>query len=222
MKNRFLFFILLATLIFITSCGIPYILVPSSSSFRIINNNDNTGKIVVDSELKNNYIKDGYPILHLFYTISNTNNNDNLIKAFNSEFCNNRNGLLINQEENNAFFEYTYGEKKHSLYSLINENNEIIIINESCNYRIEYNNDGRVKLFLLDQDNNEIECINLIRYNRSFFNDTTSIDELDNDDIYEENQTTVYIYALLSAQFDDFTNIFNTELSLTPLLTIKL
>lgn len=222
MKNRLLFFILFATLIFITSCGIPSILVPSSSSFRIINNNDNTGKIVVDSELKNNYIKEGYPILYLFYSISNTNDNDNLIKAFNSEFCNNRNGLLINQEENNAFYEYTYGDKNYSLYSLINESNESIIITESYNYRIEYNNDGRVKLFLLDQDNNEIECINLIRYNRSFFNDTTSIDELDNDDIYEENQTTVYIYALLSAQFDDFTNIFNTELSLTPLLTIKL
>lgn len=222
MKNRLLFFILFATLIFITSCGIPSILVPSSSSFRIINNNDNTGKIVVDSELKNNYIKDGYPVLHLFYTVSNTNDNDNLIKAFNNEFCNNRNGLLINTEENNAFYEYTYGDKNYSLYSLINESNESIIINESCNYRIEYNNDGRVKLFLLDQDNNEVESINLIRYNRSFFNDTTSIDELDNDDIYEENQTTVYIYALLSAQFDDFTNIFNTELSLTPLLTIKL
>lgn len=222
MKNRLLFFILFATLIFITSCGIPSILVPSSSSFRIINNNDNTGKIVVDSELKNNYIKDGYPVLHLFYTVSNTNDNDNLIKAFNNEFCNNRNGLLINTEENNAFYEYTYGDKNYSLYSLINESNESIIINESCNYRIEYNNDGRVKLFLLDQDNNEVESINLIRYNRSFFNDTTSIDELDNDDIYEENQTIVYIYALLSAQFDDFTNIFNTELSLTPLLTIKL
>ncbi len=221
MKNRILFFILLATLIFITSCGIPSILVPSSSSFRIINNNDNTGKIVVDSELKNNYIKDGYPILYLFYTISNTNDNDNLIKAFNSEFCNSRNGLLINQEENNSFYEYTYGDKKHSLYSLINENNENIIINESCNYRIEYNDNGRVKLFLLDQDNNEIECIDLIRYNRSLFNQISNIEELD-DSSYEENQTTVYIYALLSAQFDSFTNIYNTELSLTPLLTIKL
>lgn len=221
MKNRILFFILLATLIFITSCGIPSILVPSSSSFRIINNNDNTGKIVVDSELKNNYIKDGYPILYLFYTISNTNDNDNLIKAFNSEFCNSRNGLLINQEENNSFYEYTYGDKKHSLYSLINENNENIIINESCNYRIDYNDNGRVKLFLLDQDNNEIQCINLIRYNRSLFNQISNIEELD-DLSYEENQTTVYIYALLSAQFDSFTNIYNTELSLTPLLTIKL
>lgn len=221
MKNRILFFILLATLIFITSCGIPSILVPSSSSFRIINNNDNTGKIVVDSELKNNYIKDGYPILYLFYTISNTNDNDNLIKAFNSEFCNSRNGLLINQEENNSFYEYTYGGKKHSLYSLINENNENIIINESCNYRIDYNDNGRVKLFLLDQDNNEIECIDLIRYNRSLFNQISNIEELD-DSSYEENQTTVYIYALLSAQFDSFTNIYNTELSLTPLLTIKL
>lgn len=221
MKNRILFFILLATLIFITSCGIPSILVPSSLSFRIINNNDNTGKIVVDSELKNNYIKDGYPILYLFYTISNTNDNDNLIKAFNSEFCNSRNGLLINQEENNSFYEYTYGDKKHSLYSLINENNENIIINESCNYRIDYNDNGRVKLFLLDQDNNEIQCINLIRYNRSLFNQISNIEELD-DLSYEENQTTVYIYALLSAQFDSFTNIYNTELSLTPLLTIKL
>lgn len=221
MKNRILFFILLATLIFITSCGIPSILVPSSFSFRIINNNDNTGKIVVDSELKNNYIKDGYPILYLFYTISNTNDNDNLIKAFNSEFCNSRNGLLINQEENNSFYEYTYGDKKHSLYSLINENNENIIINESCNYRIDYNDNGRVKLFLLDQDNNEIQCINLIRYNRSLFNQISNIEELD-DLSYEENQTTVYIYALLSAQFDSFTNIYNTELSLTPLLTIKL
>lgn len=220
MKNRLLFFILFATLIFITSCGIPSILVPSSSSFRIINNNDNTGKIVVDSELKNNYIKDGYPVLHLFYTVSNTNDNDNLIKAFNNEFCNNRNGLLINTEENNAFYEYTYGDKNYSLYSLINESNESIIINESCNYRIEYTNDGKVKLFLLDEDNNEIECINLLRYNRALFNQIQNLDELDT--TYEQNQTTLYVYALLSAQFDDFTNIFNTELSLTPLLTIKL
>lgn len=222
MKRNFLFFILIATLIFFTSCGIPSILVPSSSSFRIINNNDNTGKIVVDSELKNNYIKDGYPVLHLFYTISNTNDNDNLIKAFNTEFCNSRNGLLINQEENKAFYEYTYGDKNYSLYSLINENNESILINESCNFRIEYNTgEGKVKLFLLDLDNNIIECINLIRFNKTLFNQTSNIDELNNA-LYEENQTTLYIYGLLSAQFDDFTNIYNTELSLTPLMTVKL
>lgn len=200
MKKIFLFLFLT---LFLCSCGIEYIYEPSSSDCYISTKTNNKTSYTTTIKLSEYLARsENKPTLHLFYSIENGDSNyRTLVSDFNKEYSQSADGRII---DDSVFTkEYKDGEtvRKYKLIPVLLDN-QTNIINLSNNQTsiLEFNiNEG-----ILSLNNSIVKRIN----NGDFIMSDITSDETE----FLSDMNKVCIYALISFDFYEYTNHYNTQL----------
>ncbi len=235
MIRLFSFFSISTLFLCLISCGIPNIYVPDD--YSIPSGNDNTNTITLyDDMVSAELNKNGFPRLVLFYQIvpkENNNGFDSAISHFNSSYCDETTGLRISIEKakdnENAFYTYnytSYGSNPGGIYGIFqfststSSDDRIAYIKEAdiegnpTKWNLTFNIDSGNILNLTLNNNTEIK---LYRSNgKTFSKDSASYvgNEIPSEFSNSTSITgyTLNIFALVTTEFNDYTNIFNTKL----------
>lgn len=216
MKRKVFYILLTAALVFfLVSCGIPSIYVPSSSDITITAEDD--GKFTIKiSDTTRTELSSSSPSLYFFYTISSSEQNSSyssLLSSFNSKYAEETNGRNISSTftDNQPFLGYTSGDNTYGLYQFsnlvmidisgISEDTFVLKLDESGYLNLSYyTNDGDIAI-----------KEKITRFNYKTFDISSSHDE-----VVEYTAAGIYdlkVYALVSCQFNDYSNTYNTKLS---------
>ena len=235
MIRLFSFFSISTLFLCFISCGIPNIYVPDD--YSIPSGNDNTNTITLyDDMVSAELNKNGFPRLVLFYQIvpkENNNGFDSAINHFNSSYCDETTGLRISTEKakdnENAFYTYKYtgyGSNPDGIYGIFqfststSSDDRIAYIKEAdiegnpTKWNLTFNIDSENILNLTLNGGTEIK---LYRSNgKTFSKDSASYvgNEIPSEFSNSTSITgyTLNIFALVTTEFNDYTNIFNTKL----------
>ena len=235
MIRLFSFFSISTLFLCFISCGIPNIYVPDD--YSIPSGNDNTNTITLyDDMVSAELNKNGFPRLVLFYQIvpkENNNGFDSAISHFNSSYCDETTGLRISTEKakdnENAFYTYKYtgyGSNPDGIYGIFqfststSSDDRIAYIKEAdiegnpTKWNLTFNIDSENILNLTLNGGTEIK---LYRSNgKTFSKDSASYvgNEIPSEFSNSTSITgyTLNIFALVTTEFNDYTNIFNTKL----------
>jgi len=205
--------------------------------YSIPSGNDNTNTITLyDDMVSAELNKNGFPRLVLFYQIvpkENNNGFDSAISHFNSSYCDETTGLRISTEKakdnENAFYTYKYtgyGSNPGGIYGIFqfststSSDDRIAYIKEAdiegnpTKWNLTFNIDSENILNLTLNGGTEIK---LYRSNgKTFSKDSASYvgNEIPSEFSNSTSITgyTLNIFALVTTEFNDYTNIFNTKL----------
>ena len=228
MKRRSVHFILITALVLFTvSCGIPNIYVPSSSDVSIVSNSKEDGWFTVNfSHTVLNELRDGSPTIYFFYTISEESQSSSFseaIKKFNSTYCSETGGQIIDSESGKPVAEYSTGsgesQKTYGLYQLSLESFDLEQV-YSTELTLKKYADGTL---MLCDENGYVLSSSIKRYNSKAFKRSLMSSDDEIVDYSVSNYYTVRVYALVSCQFNNYNNVFNTTLSSSsPILEFSL
>ena len=224
MKKRLLFISLLILLIF-SSCGIPNMVVPDSNAVSI--SADDTSKsytiTINDPFLLNRSNLSSYsPELYLFYTVSTQSTSSGgfskLITTFNTNYCSYPDCKPLSSSDGEiGFLDESYDNDTYSLF-LFNGNSGIISNSylEGDKFSLKFSqHDNDLILSIYGSDGSLItEEITLkSNGNNSFFSN-----EFQNE-IGSEVES-IKIYAVISYSFSEYSNVWNTKLSTSKIISI--
>lgn len=234
MKRKVFYFILLSALILLsTTCGIPNIYVPtygtSSSSDIQITRNSDTGEFSISlSDTIRNELSSNKPTLYFFYTISTSSQSSemsSLINAFNNEYCAETSGTQINS----TYYSYEYGsgDSKNTYYL------DQLTYSSGDAFSYDMGNDDKTYTFSLTLDssnntltlkdvlNDKVLNQNIKRKGGTSFSKAAGTDDIT--DYSVTNSYNVNIYLVISCQFDDYSNTYNTKIEKSyPILEFQL
>lgn len=217
-------FILVATLIFLVSCGIPSIYVPSSSDIAI-NSNKGTGVFTVTlSSTVREEMSSSYPDIYFFYTISSGAQDSqfsSLVSAFNKAYCSDTSGSIdfSSYSDAEAVSTYKSNDLTYGIYKLNNLKPLNISGENSVSYTLSYDSSSGY-LKLIDNSTGETAASDISRINNHKF------DKNYHGDITDYSESSIYfvkVYVVVSCQFNLYSNIYNTTISQSsPILQFEL
>ena len=234
MKKIIVFIFVTALVFLLFSCGIPSIYVPSSSDIVITTPKDTTtGEFTVSlSSTVLSEMADGFPYIYFYYTVSSASQSQysSAISSFNTTYCTDTAGTMVPTTHNDTecIASYTTGsgdsKKTYGIYQLYRLTSCNISGKNSITLTLKPNTDTGT-LTLLDEDGNEVEK-DIRRYNGYYFTKSDFVDSnKDHSEIVDfvNGPYTVKVYALVSCQFNAYSNIYNTKLSYNyPILEFTL
>ncbi len=216
-------FILFTALIIFVSCGIPSIYVPTSSDINWSRNRD-TGTFTIKlSSAVLEEMSSSYPDIYFFYTISSENTQRSaffeLISSFNKTYCAETSGSIdFSSVDSEAVTTYKSGDSTYGIYKLNNLKAVNISGESSVSFTLALDSSTG---YLTLTDNNSgtvitgIGRINNNKFDKSFSGDIT--------DYSAGSNYTVKVYAVVSCQFDLYSNIYNTTINQdNPILQFSL
>ncbi len=227
--KKVIVFIFFTALVFLSSCGIPSIYVPSSSDIAITPKDASKGEFTVSlSSTVLGEIADGFPYVYFFYTVSSASQSyySSAVNAFNTKYCTQTGGTMIpTTVSTESIASYTSGsgdeKKTYGIYQFQELTSYCISGSDSITLTLSHDQDNGT-LTLSDEDGKAIVS-NIKRYNDCYF--TTSDFQSNSSEIvdYAAGSYTVKVYALVSCQFNDYSNIYNTELKYSePILEFNI
>lgn len=227
--KRIVFILSLFSLLFLFSCGIPYIYQINSNDISIRTTTDReTNKTSVtvqinDSELCSSSFNEDYsPEIVLFYIVRDKNSSSqysSLISSFNSQYCDDLSGASITGLNK---FDYT-SSSTNETYSMYQFNGNGIIgreyISSDNSFKFDLSFSSELNAIQLDliRDDGLQDVRYLYRHNgESFTNNSSDYDEYVPSDVSDD--VTVYIYATISFHMREYTNIWNKKLSSSSMI----
>ncbi len=234
MKIKVFYFILLSALILLTTtCGIPNVYVPtygkSSSNDIQITRNSDTGEFSISlSDTIKNELSSNKPTLYFFYTISSSQDSamTSLINSFNTEYCAETSGTPIGST--NYSYESGSGDSRKTYYL-----NQLSYSSGNNTFSYDLGHDEGTYTFSLTLDssnntltlkdvlNDKVLNQNIKRNGGTAFSKTAGTDDIT--DYSVTDSYTVNIYLVISCQFDDYSNTYNTKIEKSyPILEFQL
>lgn len=231
----FYFIFFTALLLFTTTCGIPNVYVPSygtssSSDIQITRDSDSGKFSITLSQTIINELSDNKPTLYFFYTISSSSQSSavsSLLSTFNNNYAVETSGSIISSSNPISTYESGSGDskKEYNLYQLTNSSGN--------RFSYDMGNDDSSSSFTLTLDsssntltltnvtNSSVISQNLVRYGNIAF--TRSAGSQDITDYSPSETYYVEVYLVISCQFDNYSNTYNTKLEKSyPILKFQL
>lgn len=216
-------FILITALILLSSCGIPSIYVPTSSDIGWNRNKEKGTFTITLSTAVLEEMSSSYPDIYFFYTVSSEETQKSafstLISTFNKTYCEETSGSIdFSSFGSEAVSTYKSGDNTYGIYKLNNLKAVNISGESSVSFTLALDSSTG---YLTLTDNNSgavttgIGRINNNKFDKSFSGDIT--------DYSASGIYTVKVYAVVSCQFDLYSNIYNTTISQdSPILQFTL
>ena len=235
MKRKVFYFILVSALILLTTtCGIPTVYVPtygtSSSSDIQITRNSATGEFTISlSDTIINELSSNEPALYFFYTISYNQDSamNSLISTFNNNYAVETSGSIINSSNPIVTYESGSGDsrKEYSLYQLAYSSGNAFSYDmghgeKSCTFSLTLDSTSNTLTFS-DEENDKVLNQNIMRYGAKAFSKAASSEDITDYSI--EYSYEVNVYLVISCQFDNYNNTYNTKIDKSyPILKFTL
>ena len=225
MKKRKFLFLTLLTLLFLSSCGIPNMFVPDSSSVSFITDTSNQKATI---KINSSYLLDRTknrpysPEVNLFYIIRGADSSSaysSLLNSFNSTFCKYPycNPITGAKTDGAPIVEYKSGDNTYGLYQFFQSDGLLssgYFKDGQLNMKFEFTEEDGLILSIYDNENRLIARRELRRsYDGDSFSTLASInegEELIGDYVLP---VEVKIYAAVTFAFTEYTNVWNTEIS---------
>lgn len=226
MKRIGLCLILFTALILLTTCGIPYIYVPSSSDINIEPDSEKGEFSITISSVTEEEFAASSPTLFFFYTIADESDEqntgyNNVISSFNSSYASPTDGMEISTTFNKntqPFIKTTTSSIDYGLYQF--DNLLYYDISGQNNIKLKLALDTSTgTLKLTDITESEEIPINekILRYNGKTFTETDL--KSDHSEISSSSLSSgsyyLNVYVVVSCKFKIYTNTYNTTISRT-------
>ena len=223
MKKRLLFISLLILLIF-SSCGIPNMVVPDSNAVSISADDTSKSYTITISDpflLNRNNLSSYSPEIYLFYTVSTSSTSSGgfskLITTFNTNYCSYPDCKPLSSSDGEVgFLDESYNDDTYSLF-LFNGNSGIISNSylEGDRFNLEFSQvNGDLILSIYGSDNSLI----IKRTLKSNGDNSFFTNEFQNE--IGSYVDSIEIYAVISYSFSEYSNVWNTKLSISKNISI--
>ena len=223
MKKRLLFISLLI-LLFFSSCGIPNMVVPDSNAVSISADDTSKSYTITISDpflLNRNNLSSYSPEIYLFYTVSTSSTSSGgfskLITTFNTNYCSYPDCKPLSSSDGEVgFLDESYNDDTYSLF-LFNGNSGIISNSylEGDRFNLEFSQvNGDLILSIYGSDNSLI----IKRTLKSNGDNSFFTNEFQNE--IGSYVDSIEIYAVISYSFSEYSNVWNTKLSISKNISI--
>lgn len=223
MKKRLLFISLLI-LLFFSSCGIPNMVVPDSNAVSISADDTLDSYTITINDpflLNRNNLSSYSPEIYLFYTVSTSSTSSGgfskLITTFNTNYCSYPDCKPLSSSDGEVgFLDESYNDDTYSLF-LFNGNSGIISNSylEGDRFNLEFSQvNGDLILSIYGSDNSLI----IKRTLKSNGDNSFFTNEFQNE--IGSYVDSIEIYAVISYSFSEYSNVWNTKLSISKNISI--